>query len=254
MIQLDKEFDDTFVNENVLKEYEQIPNKIKNSLEKGKTIDKELNNDKLSLMINDCILIENNIKNIYSTNDDIKKLNSSEEKEIKFSPEENEINKYLETIKNICNIFIDNKKFLFKWKSGRNYSLSNNNLIATKNNGGNAHNCYILGDIILPKNKISEWKIKLINISSIYEFNILIGVGPSNLNQNENHLFNKTWTFVCSNSKLLIQSGNYSDYNGHKEKQKEGDIIGVIMNNINGELSFSVNDNKIYLKDVNSFT
>ena len=243
--QVDKEYNNLFINENKLKEYEKMPNKIKISLEKGNNIDKEWNNEKLSSMINDCISIENNIKDINLIHTNIKKYNLNENKEIKFTPEENEINKYLDTIKNLGKIYYNINLLKFKWKTGPNYTLSNNDLIATKTNGGNKYNCNILGDIILPKDKINKWKIKLQTFSnpSNNGLDILIGVGPSNLNQNGTCLYNKTWTFICGYSLISIKSGSAKEYNGHNGKLKEGDIVEVIMNTINGELSFSVNDN-----------
>ena len=42
----------------------------------------------------------------------------------------------------------------FKWKNVLIYKLSQNNLIAIKESGGNSWNYSILGDFILPKNKI----------------------------------------------------------------------------------------------------
>ena len=61
------------------------------------------------------------------------------------------------------------------------------------------------------------------------------------MNQNETYLYNKTWTFLCGSSNISIKSAEQTNYKGYK-KLKEGDIVEVIMNNITGELSFSVND------------
>ena len=67
-----------------------MPHKIKISLEKGKSIEKEWNNDNnLNSLINDCINIENNIKNITLINENINKCKSLNLK-IKFTTEENE--------------------------------------------------------------------------------------------------------------------------------------------------------------------
>ena len=61
--EVDKQFDEIYVNENIIKQSESLPNKIKISLEKGKNIDKEWNDDnRLNLFIYDCIYLENNIK------------------------------------------------------------------------------------------------------------------------------------------------------------------------------------------------
>ena len=71
-------------------------------LEKGKLIEKEDNNN-LSSFINDCIVIENNIKDIITINDNIKKCNNSKNIKIKFFPEEKGVNDFIENIKNLGN-------------------------------------------------------------------------------------------------------------------------------------------------------
>jgi len=53
-------------------------------LEKGKTIEKEWNNNKLNSLINDCINIENNITKINNINEKIKKCNFHQNIKIKF--------------------------------------------------------------------------------------------------------------------------------------------------------------------------
>ena len=52
--------------------------------------------------------------------------------------------------------------FIFSWKDGgNNYNLENFNKKIIKT-GGNASNCTVIGDRIIPKNSINEWKIKII--------------------------------------------------------------------------------------------
>lgn len=168
--------------------------------------------------------------------------------EIDFVYKEDIFNDILNKINDFGRIERNNNGLIdFKWKIGKNYMLSENNKIATKTNGGNLYNCNILGDIILPKNIISRWKIKLKKflMPSCHPWDILIGVGPSNLNQNNINLYEKTWTFICGLSAISIKSGSltnvYKDHFG--EKLKQGDIIEVMMNLKNGELSFSINGN-----------
>ena len=49
----------------LIKESDKLPNKTELSLEKGKLIDIDLNNNNnLNLLINDCLNIENNISEI----------------------------------------------------------------------------------------------------------------------------------------------------------------------------------------------
>ena len=59
LLEVDKNFDNLLYNEDILKEGEKLPYKIKESLEKGKIIEKEWNNNKLNSSINDCLNIEN---------------------------------------------------------------------------------------------------------------------------------------------------------------------------------------------------
>ena len=77
LLEVDNEFEKLYFSEEILTETEKLPNKIKISLEKGKLIDKEWdNNNKLNSLINDCINIENNIKNINKINEKIKECKS----------------------------------------------------------------------------------------------------------------------------------------------------------------------------------
>ena len=62
LLEVDKQFYDFFLNEDIIKESEKLSNKIKLSLEKGKLIDIEnKNNQKLNSLINDCLNIEYDI-------------------------------------------------------------------------------------------------------------------------------------------------------------------------------------------------
>ena len=63
--EVDKQFNSLYLDEKTIKQSESFPNKIKISLEKGKALDKEWDDDnKLNSLINDCINIENNIQEI----------------------------------------------------------------------------------------------------------------------------------------------------------------------------------------------
>ena len=84
MIEVDKLFENLFIKESLIKEGEKLPNKIKKSLEKGKSLKDELNVDNnLRLFLNDCINIEYNINEIKRINDNINKCNYNDSK-IKF--------------------------------------------------------------------------------------------------------------------------------------------------------------------------
>ena len=90
LLEVDNQFENNYFNEDILKESEKLPNKIKISLEIGKRIDKEWeNNNKLNSLISDCINIENNIKTINIINEKIKKF-SSIDLQIKFNSSNDE--------------------------------------------------------------------------------------------------------------------------------------------------------------------
>ena len=110
LIEVDNQFNNLYFNEDLIKESEKLPNKIRISLEKGKALDKDWNNDELNLAINDCINIENKIKDINTINLNIERSNKNKNKEIKFN--ENGINNILEIIKNFGKIYYN--KFTFK--------------------------------------------------------------------------------------------------------------------------------------------
>jgi len=165
LLEIDKKYVDKYFKEELIKEIEKLPNKIKLSLEKGIAIDKEWDNDnKLNIIINDCINIENNINLI---NNIIKKCNNIDNLDIKFCPdEESEINSFLEINKGKNEIEIINDIFT-------KYSKQNNgdlNDLKTKDFLSKKTKNFKVDDEDLNKNecngnKISE-EIKKINISN----------------------------------------------------------------------------------------
>ena len=99
LLEVDKKFEDFFIKEEIIKECGKLPDKIKISLDKGKLIEKEKNDNKLNLLINECITMENNIKSITIIQENIKKFNNLYNFEINFYPEEEGINSIVNTIK-----------------------------------------------------------------------------------------------------------------------------------------------------------
>ena len=158
---------------------------------------KEMKNEKIPILfqkiqtmseaikkLNDeIILLKKENNKIKKLNDEIKQLNN----EIIILKKEND------KIKQLNDEIIELKKsqikpnsndFKFKFKSGINYSLNENQTIATKIKGGNAWNCTIIGDTEIPKNKISKWKIRLneFRMNSGNYWDVIIGIGPDNPN------------------------------------------------------------------------
>ena len=106
--EIDNEFDNKLFKEDIIKNDEQLPTKIKKSLEKGKLINNKWNEDnKLNMIINDCINIEKNIEYINKINENLKKYNNNNSSisNIKFGPNETKIDLYLNKIKNFGQIY-----------------------------------------------------------------------------------------------------------------------------------------------------
>ena len=73
LLEVENKYNELYnINEDILKQSEKLPNKIKLSLEKGKKINKENIDNKLNSIIYQCVNIENNIKDINSINEKIK--------------------------------------------------------------------------------------------------------------------------------------------------------------------------------------
>ena len=115
IFEIDKIFNEKNINENEIKESNKLQNKIKIILDKGKNIDKNWNDEnKLIYLINECINIENVIKEInfsIENNKKIKKYNDLNL--VKLYPEEKEINELINSFKNFVKIQRDNSLTLF---------------------------------------------------------------------------------------------------------------------------------------------
>ena len=80
LLDVDKKFGELFFGDNIIQESEKLPNKIKISLEKGKLINNNWNNDNLNSLINDCLNIEHNIDEINIIKQSMKKYNTTQNK------------------------------------------------------------------------------------------------------------------------------------------------------------------------------
>ena len=114
LLEVDKQSDNLYFNEDIIKKSEKLSNSIKLSLERGQMIEKEWNdNNKLKSIINDCINIENNMNEINIINENFKKMKRNNKKKIVFNPEENGINEFIDKVKLFgqinCNIIIKNE-------------------------------------------------------------------------------------------------------------------------------------------------
>ena len=224
---VDKKFGKLFFKEELIKESEILPTKIKNSLEKGKNINNEWNNNNLNSLINDCINIEHNIKDIKTINEKIKKYNSINIK-IDFYPKDDEINRFIETIKKFGKI--SHKKFKYAFREcplnideNKRYKVfgENEDILAKVGN-----KCWtgILCQNELKKNDIHTWKIKILKT---LEHNILIGVAPSDFDINSSSYQNCGWYFCCCCCQLF--SGPPHNHKNKGTNLSSGNIINIKM-------------------------
>ena len=130
--EVDNEFNKLYFKEDLIKECEKLPNKIKISLENGKkTIEnwKENENNKLNFLINDCLIIEKNIEYINKLEEIRKKSNLNNSSKITLLIQKEEINELINSIKkleliNYANILfpseilkdkIEDKNLIISW-------------------------------------------------------------------------------------------------------------------------------------------
>ena len=74
LLEVDEQYNN-YINEDIIKQSKKLPEKVKISLEKGKLIENEWNdNNKIYSLVNDCINIEKNIEHINMINENIKKI------------------------------------------------------------------------------------------------------------------------------------------------------------------------------------
>ena len=104
LIEVDNEFNKYFVNEDVINKSQKLPQKVKSALERGKSINIGNNNNQLNVLINDCIHVENNVKEINNIYDIIKKCNANKDIKLMLATENNDINGLMDLIKNFGGI------------------------------------------------------------------------------------------------------------------------------------------------------
>ena len=165
--EIDKKYDDMYFKEDIVVDSKKLPKKINESIEQGNLINNGWNENKyeLNFLINGCLNIENNLKEIDIMNESLKKYNNNNT-EFKYNPE-GELNYLLDKIKSFGNLNFDIKLPTITDK----FNISQNPLVITPNdtytqqkvtmdpcpNGGNKNKIYhIIG--------FSNWnKIRIYN-------------------------------------------------------------------------------------------
>jgi len=113
--EIDIIFNNNYYNEELIKKRSKLSSIINSSIEKGKSIDKEWNDNILNSYINDCINIENNIKNIKIVmKEDSNKYNIKDQVKIIFLPKVNQLKKYFKSIESLSKIYYYNRNYSYK--------------------------------------------------------------------------------------------------------------------------------------------
>ena len=134
LLEVDKKYEEIFFKEEFVKESEKLPKRINESIKQGNLIIKDWNENKcdLNFLLNDCINIENYIKEIDILNDNIKKYNNMNS-EIKYYSEK-DLNELLIIIKNFGKLITFNKNEKYLPVITENFFISQNPLIISPNN------------------------------------------------------------------------------------------------------------------------
>ena len=235
LCEADKQFNNLFIEEDIINGNENLIKNIKISIEMGKNINNEWNNNnKLISLINDCINIEKNIKSFKVINDNLKKCNFN--KHIKLNFIYDDINIILDSIKLFGRIDYNNFKFKqcpLNIKDNRKYVINGENgNILTKIGKNNYAGTICESE--LDKTKNHKWKIKILNA----KYNqVMVGVAPIDFDINSSNQHTCGWYLNCYNSTLY--SGPPHNYNGKRTNlRKVNDEIVVVMNMENKTLKF----------------
>ena len=189
--------------------------------------------------INDCINIENNIKNINEINEIINKCDIKNKIKFYFNPKENQLNEFLKSIKSFGQIYYN----IFSFKKcptnideNRKYVLSgykNNIITKTGYNGWMGTICEKELDKSIEEHK---WKIKILKTRNK---SIMVGVAPSDFDINSS-IYNCGWYFYCYD--LCLYSGPPFKYSGSGTNlAKVDNEIILVMNMKKRSLKFIIN-------------
>ena len=245
LLQIDNIYNDKFFNENIIKEGEKLPKKIKFSLEKGKLIDKEWDNNNLSSNINDCINIEKNIKFINKINENINKCNLNNKIKIQFSPKNYELENFIQKINLFGKILRGHYSFKecpINIKEDRKYTVTGENKNILTKTGTDSR---LIGAICENELDTSQeeykWKIKFLK-SKVNE--IMVGVAPVDFDVHTSSYDTYGWYLYCRYSPPSLYSGPPYNYSAKEERKlcKIKDEVIVVMNMKKRSLKFIINN------------
>ena len=240
-------YENYFFNKNFSKDIDKIENKLNLSINKGMLVSNEYNNYEINFisLINDCILIEDCIKEINYLKENYEKYEKNETLSIDLKLKEEEIN-FLNNIKNLGNIYTNNFFFKFKFFIDEyNYTNRKYIIIGEKENIAKKMTednqfTLIRCENKLELNKIYKWKINILN-SKLKVILVGISQDEEELNPSLNNI--NGWYFYCFNSTLYSgKPHNYKNKQTNLDKIDKDIIISFDMNK--ATLSF-ISKNKI---------
>ena len=250
LYEVEEVYSKNFFSDNFLKESNKFPTKIKYNIDKGKNVldkwEEAEEKGKINLLINDCINIERNIKELNDIKDKIASLNSKSK--MQFCTQDNDIEIISKKIKNLGKVVCYNYKYILKEcpediDNKRKFKISGEKSnIITKI----GPNFIWTGTTCISELKEYceyKWKIKILKSESKQ---IMIGVAPIDFNVNQldesDFAINICgWYFYCYDLKLY--SGPPHNYiNKNSGINEFLDEIVVIMNMNKRSLKFMVNN------------
>jgi hypothetical protein len=206
LIKVEQVYNQYFFDKNLNKYIDKVVNQINVSINKGRIILDESNNDdttNLINVINACVSIENNMKELEIIKNNYKKYEQNKSKKIDLKFKEDEIN-FLMNIKNLGNICCND--FIYRFENN-SIELNNNRkyiILGEKDNiakkivEDNKFTLIKTENNIEP-GKIYKWRITIFNSKSKI---IIVGISKDEINLNISLNNINGWYFYCFNSSL----------------------------------------------------
>jgi len=244
LLEVDNLFNSKYFNEDIIKIGENLPKKIKLSLEKGKLIDKEWDNKNIYSNINDCINIENNIGTINKIKEKIDKYNIKNKTVFRFIPKDNQLNSFYKIINSLGKIYYNNFSFRecpSNIKEDRKYIVGgNNNNILTKTGTDRKWMGTICKYELDKSIEEHKWKIKILNS---LQNAIMVGVAPIDFDIHSSSYNTCGWYLYCYDSPPALYSGPPFNYNHFKTNlENVNNEIIIVLNFVKKTLKFIIND------------
>ena len=247
LLDIDNLYNSIYIDADIIKKADKLPKQIQISLEKGKIISEKQDKDiNLYLYINECINIENNIKYINIINESVNKFKNKNNVNIEFTPKENDVGKFLNTLKLFGKVSCELKGYRFrecpdKINTCRKYVLSGENkTIVTKTGDGGGYMGTICVNELDKSIEEHRWKIKILNS---FQNSIMIGVAPSDFDICSSTYKTCGWYLFCYSSPPKLFSGPpFNYYNYKTDLSRVTNEVVVVMNMKKRTIKFIINN------------